>query len=160
EYGPREADQAGTDATTSATPAGYPTGDAPPAGFPPAAQSQVSPPSERARFAEANDPQKVAAHNLALQQYADAQLAYQNRQPTYSGQSPIGQVTIDPNEALAARDFARKRQIDELSPLAGTPGLGQYAPAIQRMIAAGMKPEQIFASIEAAQKLNAKDEEQ
>lgn len=157
EYGPREAEQA--DAVSSATPAGYPGAEGPPAGFPPSAQ-QGSSAAERARFAQANDPEKVAANKLAQQQYADAQLAYANRQPTYSGKSPIGDVTIDPNEAIASREFARKRQVDELSPLAGTPGLGQYGPAIQRMIAAGMKPEQIFASIEAAQKLNAKDEEQ
>lgn len=97
--------------------------------------------AERQRFAEANT-QKPAT-----------------RLDTYSGNSPIGPVSIDPNASLEARRFAQERTRSELAPLVqAVPP--QYRATIQAMIQSGnYDAKSIQAAITEAQKEAAKDSE-
>lgn len=115
--------------------------------------------TERKRFAEANNPEAVQRNKLQGQMYADQVAAYRTAQPTYKGTSPIGDVSIDPNAALQARQFSLDRQRREMAPLMNIPGMEKYAPGIQAAIASGAKPEQVNALVQKAIEDQRKDEE-
>lgn len=100
--------------------------------------------AERRRFEQANDPAAVSQNQQRAEAFLGAQNDYQRKldvfhrtAPTYHGQSPIGQVDIDPNAAIASRQEQQRRQREELAGLGNIPGMESLHPTIQALIVAG-----------------------
>jgi len=109
--------------------------------------------AERQRFAQANDPSAVAANvqekgaqDAEQTDYAARLAATKKRVPTYSGTSPIGPVSIDPNAIIAAREEERLRQQKQLAPLTGAAD-EDFAPVVKSMVDAGMPPSEIAKAL-------------
>jgi len=109
--------------------------------------------AERKRFEQANDP-SVVAQNQQLQGQQDAEqndyrakLAEASRRsPTYTGTSPIGPVSIDPNAAQAARAEALRQQQEKLAPLTGAVDK-EFQPVVEAMVKAGMPGSEIAKAV-------------
>jgi len=119
--------------------------------------------SDRKRFEQANDP-SVVAQNQQLQTQQDteqndyrAKLADASRRsPTYTGTSPIGPVSIDPNAAQAARSEALRQQQERLAPLMGAVDQ-DFQPVVKAMVDAGMPPNEIAKAVADYRKQMATD---
>jgi len=119
--------------------------------------------AERKRFEQANDPSVVAQNQqLQTQQNAEqndyrAKLADASRRsPTYTGTSPIGPVSIDPNAAQAARAEALRQQQEKLSPLTGAVDQ-DFRPVVEAMVKAGMPGSEIAKAVADYRKQMATD---
>jgi hypothetical protein len=119
--------------------------------------------AERKRFEQANDPAMVA-QNQQLQTQQDteqndyrAKLADASRRsPTYTGSSPIGPVSIDPNAAMASRAEALRQQQEKLSPLTGAVD-DAFRPVVDAMVKAGMPGSEIAKAVADYRKQTATD---
>jgi hypothetical protein len=114
--------------------------------------------AERQRFAQANDPAAVAQNQQLASKQTGDQADYQRKlaqfsraAPTYHGSSPIGQIDIDPNAAVAAREEALRIQRERLAPLTGAAN-EKFRPVVQAMIQSGMPPSEVAKFIQEQQK--------
>lgn len=108
--------------------------------------------------------QPEAAQNTALDatrasmqdDYQKQLAAAQRRAPTYSGTSPVGPISIDPNAAVAAREERLRQQQEQMHPLAGAVD-EEFRPVVLGMIQAGMPASEIAKAVGERRKQMAED---
>ena len=107
------------------------------------------------------DYDRADANRAAQGQYAGQMADYQRqlahpRAPTYSGTSPVGPISIDPNAAVAAREERLRQQQEQLAPLGGAVD-EQFRPVVEAMVKAGMPPSEIAKTVGEYRKQMASD---
>lgn len=113
--------------------------------------------------ANEKSPATAVANSVGDDRFAGQMADYQRqlahpRAPTYSGTSPVGPISIDPNAAVAAREERLRQQREQMAPLTG--GVDeQFKPVILGMINAGMPASEIAKAISERQKQVASDQE-
>jgi len=150
EYGPRETPEIAQQSALTRSLQNAPGDQNPAAGAAEDQRQMGLAEAERQRFAKANETDQEFAgrqgdftHQQA--QFMDQQQAYNaasKRLPTYSGRALIGDVNIDPNAAVQAREDMAKRSEDAFAPL----GYGKAAGALARG-GTGAKPAEILPMI-------------
>lgn len=99
---------------------------------------------------------RADANKAAMGKYAGQLADYQKqlahpRAPTYSGTSPVGPISIDPNAAVAAREERLRQQQEQMAPLAGAVD-EKMQPVVFGMIKSGAPLSEVAKFVSEYQK--------